>query len=254
VQPSQGVHLVFDRDFLPGNSAIMVPHTDDGRVLFVIPWHGKVLVGTTDTPMDKPDLEPRALDDEIGFILRNANRYLSRDPSRADVRSIFAGQRPLVRPPRADGATTKKISRNHEVLVSDGGLVTIVGGKWTTYRKMAEDTLNHAAQLGGLDDRKCVTETLALQDAGESGPSEPLHADFRETEADILRAVREEMARNVEDALARRSRMLFLDAQAAIDCAPRVAELMAGELGRDKAWIDRQVADFRTLGSGYLMK
>jgi glycerol-3-phosphate dehydrogenase len=254
VQPSQGVHLVFDRDFLPGNSAIMVPHTDDGRVLFVIPWHGKVLVGTTDTPMDKPDLEPRALEEEIGFILRNANRYLARDPSRADIRSIFAGQRPLVRPPSADGTATKKISRNHEVLISEGGLVTIVGGKWTTYRKMAEDTIDDAAQLGGLPDRKCMTETLALHDAGEAGPSEPLHADFRETEADILRAAHEEMARNVEDALARRSRMLFLDAQAAIDCAPRVAELLAGELGRDQAWIDRQISDFRTLAAGYLAK
>ncbi|MGH8045809.1 MAG: FAD-dependent oxidoreductase [Chthoniobacterales bacterium] len=253
VQPSQGVHLVFDRDFLPGNSAIMVPHTDDGRVLFVIPWHGKVLVGTTDTPMDKPDLEPRALEEEIGFILRNANRYLARDPSRSDVRSIFAGQRPLVRPPRADGAATKKISRNHEVLISDAGLVTIVGGKWTTYRKMAEDTLDHAAFIGGLNESKCVTETLSLHDAGESGPSEPLHSDFCETEADIRRAAREEMARNVEDALARRSRMLFLDAQAAIDCAPRVAELMATELGCDQAWVERQVADFRALAAGYLI-
>lgn len=252
VQPSQGVHLVFDREFLPGDSAIMVPHTDDGRVLFVIPWHGRVLVGTTDTPMERAELEPRALEDEIGFILRNANRYLARDPKRSDIRSVFAGQRPLVRPPRADGTTTKRISRNHEVLISDAGLVTIVGGKWTTYRKMAEDTIDRALQIGALDDRKCVTETLAIHDAGEAGPSEPLHGDFHDTEAEVRRAAREEMARTVEDALARRSRMLFLDAQAAIDCAPRVAALIAEELGRDQAWVDDQVADFQKLAAGYL--
>ena len=252
MQPSQGVHLVFDRDFLPGNSAIMVPHTDDGRVLFVIPWHGKVLVGTTDTPMSSPDIEPRPLEEEIGFILRNANRYLARDPQRSDIRSVFAGQRPLVRPPRADGAVTKRISRNHEVLISEAGLVTIVGGKWTTYRKMAEDTIDRAAQIAGLDECKCATESLAIRDAGEPPPSEPLHPDFRDTEAHIRRAAREEMARTVEDALARRTRMLFLDAQAAIECAPRVAMLMAVELGRDNAWAERQVAEFRALAAGYL--
>jgi Glycerol-3-phosphate dehydrogenase len=252
VQPSQGVHLVFDREFLPGDSAIMVPHTDDGRVLFVIPWHGKVLVGTTDTPMEKPELEPRALEEEIGFILRNANRYLARDPRRSDIRSVFAGQRPLVRPPRADGTATKRISRNHEVLISDGGLVTIVGGKWTTYRKMAEDTIDRALQIAGLDERKCVTETLPIHDAGEAGPSEPIHASCADTEADVRRAAREEMARTVEDALARRSRLLFLDAQAAIDSAPRVAALMAEELGRDQAWIEAQVNEFRSVAAGYL--
>ena len=147
VQPSQGVHLVFDREFLQGSSAIMVPHTDDGRVLFVIPWHGKVLVGTTDTAMEKPELEPRALEEEIGFILRNAARYLARDPNREDILSVFAGQRPLVRQPGKEGSATKAISRNHEILVSNSGLLTIVGGKWTTYRKMAEDTLNHASLI-----------------------------------------------------------------------------------------------------------
>jgi glycerol-3-phosphate dehydrogenase len=162
VQPSQGVHLVFDREFLQGNSAIMVPHTDDGRVLFVIPWHGKVLVGTTDTAMEKAELEPRALDDEIGFILRNAARYLARDPQRKDILSIFAGQRPLVRPPGKEGGATKAISRNHEILVSNSGLLTIVGGKWTTYRKMAEDTLNHASLIGGFDNKPCITETLQV--------------------------------------------------------------------------------------------
>src|SRR5690606_14452376 len=184
--------------------------------------------------------------------LRNANRYLARDPRRSDIRSVFAGQRPLVRPPRADGTATKRISRNHEVLISDGGLVTIVGGKWTTYRKMAEDTIDRALQIAGLDERKCVTETLPIHDAGEAGPSEPIHASCADTEADVRRAAREEMARTVEDALARRSRLLFLDAQAAIDSAPRVAALMAEELGRDQAWIDAQVNEFRSVAAGYL--
>lgn len=276
VQPSQGVHLVFDRDFLQGDSAIMVPHTDDGRVLFVIPWHGKVLVGTTDTAMDKAELEPRALDDEIGFILRNAARYLARDPKREDILSIFAGQRPLVRPPGKGGAT-KAISRNHEVLVSDSGLVTIVGGKWTTYRKMAEDTLDHATLIGGIDNKPCVTENLQLhgwrspnaaplpdaynvygsdadQIAKLPGANILLHARLPYTHANVLWAAREEMARSVEDVLSRRTRALLLDAHAAIEAAPATAALLAQELGRDKAWEAAQVEEFNTLAAGYLPK
>lgn len=274
VQPSQGVHLVFERDFLQGDSAIMVPHTDDGRVLFVIPWHDKVLVGTTDTAMDRAELEPRALDDEIGFILRNAARYLARDPKKEDILSIFAGQRPLVRKPGKDGGATKAISRNHEVLVSDSGLVTIVGGKWTTYRRMAEDTLNHATLIGGLPEKPCTTETLQLHGYrsphaaplppayavyGSDAPKlEQLGADTRihhrlpYTKANIVWAVRYEMARTVEDVLSRRTRALFLDAQAALEMAPETAALMAGELGQDKAWEAAQVAEFETLARGYL--
>ena len=225
VQPSQGVHLVFERDFLQGNSAIMVPHTDDGRVLFVIPWHDKVLVGTTDTAMPQADLEPRALDEEIGFILRNAARYLARDPKREDVLSVFAGQRPLVRPPGKDGGATKAISRNHEVLISDSGLITIVGGKWTTYRKMAEDTLDHASLIGRFDNKPCMTENLQLHgwrsphaaplpptleaygsDSGQleklvaDDPTlgEPLHPRLPYLKASVVWAAREEQARTVE--------------------------------------------------------
>ena len=159
VQPSQGVHLVFDHRFLAGETAIMVPHTDDGRVLFVIPWHGRALVGTTDTAMPEPEMEPRPLPDEIEFILRNAGRYLAMDPTRSDVLCAFAGQRPLVRVP---GKATRDISRSHEVLVSASGLVTIVGGKWTTYRRMAQDTMDRAIEVGGLPPRPCVTEALRL--------------------------------------------------------------------------------------------
>ncbi len=281
VQPSQGVHLVFDRSFLPGDSAIMVPHTDDGRVLFVIPWHGRVLVGTTDTPLDKPSLEPRPLPDEVGFILRNAARYLARPPEEKDVLAVFAGQRPLVRPPGADGTPTKKISRNHEILISDSGLLTIVGGKWTTYRKMAEDTVDAIEQLGGFPEKPCVTAELQLhgwrspnadplpdhlavygsdlqhvERLVEANPAwgEPLHPRLPYTAVNVIWAVRHEMARTVEDVLARRTRALLLDAAAAAECAGKTAELLAAELGRDDAWARRQAEDFRELARGYLLR
>lgn len=279
VQPSQGVHLVFDRSFLQGDSAIMVPHTDDGRVLFVIPWHGKVLVGTTDTPMENADVEPRAMKDEIGFILRNAARYLARDPKEEDILSIFAGQRPLVRPPGKDGGATKAISRNHEVLVSNSGLVTLVGGKWTTYRKMAEDALDHAVTLGGLPDRPCVTTNLQLhgwrspnasalpeglavygsdaekvQSLMDADPSlaTPIHPKLPYDLVTIVWAVRYEQARTLEDVLSRRTRSLILDARATMEAAPSVAQLLAKELGRDQSWVDAQVAEFLVLAKGYL--
>lgn len=274
VQPSQGVHLVFERNFLQGDSAIMVPHTDDGRVLFVIPWHDKVLVGTTDTPMETAALEPRALEEEIGFILRNGARYLSHDPRREDILSVFAGQRPLVRKPGKDGAATKSISRNHEVLVSGAGLVTIVGGKWTTYRKMAEDTVDHAIMVGGLADKPCVTADLPLHGCPTSGTEslpasysvygadaprlqalgedQLLHQRLPYTAATIIWAVRHEMARTLEDVLARRTRALFLDARASIEAAPVAAAIMATELGQDSAWARDQEEQFKTLASGYL--
>lgn len=280
VQPSQGVHLVLDRSFLPGESAIMVPHTDDGRVLFVIPWHGRVLVGTTDTPLEKSELEPRALPEEVEFILRNAARYLAREPEKSDILCVFAGQRPLVRPPNADGTPTKKISRNHEVLISDSGLVTLVGGKWTTYRQMAEDTVDAIEQLGGFPERPCVTETLHLHGwrnpealptsdalgvygsdaqhlerlmADEPDLAELIHPRLPYPKAAIVWAARHEMARTVEDALARRTRALLLDAKAAADCAPEAARLMAAELGRDEAWQHRQIEEFQALAKGYLL-
>lgn len=279
IEPAQGVHLVLDRSFQPSDTAIMVPHTDDGRVLFVIPWHGRVVVGTTDTPMPAADLEPRALPDEIEFILRNANRYLARDPQHADVKSVFAGQRPLVHPGGNTG-NSKSISRNHEVFVSTAGVVTIVGGKWTTYRKMAEDTLKQATAIGGLDERPCITEELKVHGALErddpalpahdphrmygsdaagileiaaSDPelAKPLHADLPYTGAEIAWAAREEMALDLDDALARRTRSLLLDASAAIEAAPRAAAILAAELGRDESWQAAQVAAFTTLADGY---
>ncbi|MDH3520086.1 MAG: glycerol-3-phosphate dehydrogenase/oxidase [Myxococcales bacterium] len=277
---SQGIHLVLDASFQPAPSAIMVPHTDDGRVLFVIPWYGRVLVGTTDTPIAHASLEPRALPEEVDFVLRNAGRYMAKDPTREDVLSVFAGLRPLVR--AEPGAQTKAVSREHVVFVSNSGLVTILGGKWTTYRKMAEDTLSDAIQVGGLVARRCVTESLRLHgfmrrddaalpkdailrtygsDAGaledlahrEESLRALLHPALPYRAVHVIWAVRHEMARSVEDVLARRTRSLLLDAHAAIEAAPGVAELMARELGRDATWVRTEVAAFRDLARGYLL-
>jgi len=277
VEPSRGVHLVLDASFLKGDTAIMVPHTDDGRVLFVIPWHERCLVGTTDEHAPEPILEPRATDEEVEFILRNAARYLERDPQRSDVLSVFAGLRPLV---RHEGTATKKISREHEILVSRGGLVTIIGGKWTTYRRMAADTMDHAIDVGGLDRHDCATEHLQLHgwldredpampgenwlrvygsDAPEvmalcrevEGGMDPMHERLPYPRGVAVYAVRHELARTVEDVLARRTRALLLDAAAAAEVAEDVAGLVAAELGRDADWASRQAAEFRELAAGY---
>ena len=277
VEPSRGVHLVLDASFLRGDTAIMVPHTDDGRVLFVIPWHERCLVGTTDEQAPEPVLEPRATDEEVDFILRNAARYLDRDPGREDVLSVFAGLRPLV---KHEGTATKKISREHEIIVSRGGLVTIIGGKWTTYRRMAADTMEHAIDVGGLERRECVTESLRLHgwldrddpsmpDAnwlrvyGAEAPRvldvcreieggmDPLHARLPYPRGVVVHAVRCELARTVEDVLARRTRALLLDAAAAAAAAEEEARLMAGEVGRDAAGVESQTAAFRELAAGY---
>jgi len=281
VEPAQGVHLMLDRSFQPSDRAIMVPHTDDGRVLFVIPWHGRIVVGTTDTPMERPLIEPRALPEEIDFILRNAGRYLKRQPQRSDVLAVFAGMRPLVHEGGRGGAT-KSISRSHKVLVDRSGLVSILGGKWTTYRKMAEDTLDRAIDVGGLDRRPCATESLHIHGwmsrTDSSLPSEdwlrvygtdaaqvrtvcaekvawsaPLHASLQIPLGVAAYAARHEMARTVDDVLARRTRCLLLDARAARSCAEAVARVMAQELGRDSAWVDRERASFESLADGYIL-
>ena len=281
IEPAQGVHLVLDASFGPGTNAIMVPHTDDGRVLFVIPWHDRVLVGTTDTAMKHPDLEPRALDEEVEFILRNAARYLEKDPTRDDVLAIYAGQRPLVHKGGTEGKS-KSISRSHEVVVSESGLVSIMGGKWTTYRQMAEDTMSHAITVGGLDEAPCVTTDLHLHGwLGHKDPkmptdhvrrqygsdaealdalaaerpelSEPIHEHLPYRGAEFAWAARNEMALTLEDALARRTRSLLLDASAALEAAPRVAAIMAKELGHDEAWQAEQVAEFKDLAGGYCL-
>lgn len=276
IQPSQGVHLVLDRTFLPGDTAIMAPHTDDGRVLFAIPWHNRVIVGTTDTPVRTATLEPRALDEEVVFLMKHAARYLSKDPGPEDVLSIFAGLRPLV---SAHGdKNTAAISRDHTVSISRSGLVTITGGKWTTYRRMAEDTVDHAAVLACLDERPSVTRDLhihgyhenveqfgdlacygadvpALETLFRENPSfaEKLHPSLPVRQGEVVWAARFEMAQTLEDVLARRTRALLLDARASIEAAPQAAKLLAAELGRDNRWADEQVAEYRQLAAGYLL-
>lgn len=277
IRPSQGVHIVLDKSFQPGESAIMVPKTDDGRVLFAVPWHDKIIVGTTDTPVEAPSLEPRALDEEVNFLLTHAARYLTKDPDPGDVLSVFAGLRPLVS--QGDNAHTSAISRDHSLIIDLSGLVTIAGGKWTTYRKMAEDTVNEAALVAGLDERESVTEHLRLhgwlrhteRDApfelyGSDAPAleklieenkgwgNPLHPRLPYTPAEVVWGVRKEMARTVEDVLARRTRSLLLDARASIDMAPQVAGLMAAELHKDQHWEQQQVGEYTELAKGYLLE
>jgi glycerol-3-phosphate dehydrogenase len=271
VVTSQGIHLVFDRSFLRGDTALMVPHTSDGRLLFVIPWHGHAVAGTTDTPLDAPSLEPRPLDEEIEFILETAGRYLSRPPSRADVLAVYVGLRPLV---KGEGKTSA-LSRDHVIHIDASGLLTITGGKWTTYRHMAEDCVNHAITLGHLRDEPCPTHNLRihgyLQDsnglknlevygsdaekiralAQKPGLASRLHPDLPYIAAEVVWAARHEMARAVEDVLARRTRALFLNARAAGAMAEPVAALLAAELGRDEAWVAAQIKAFRALAEQY---
>lgn len=278
VRPSQGIHFVLDKSFLQGDSAIMIPKTSDGRVLFAVPWHGKVVVGTTDTPLEPEDthLEPRAREEEIDFILTTAAQYLKKRPQRKDVLSVFAGLRPLAA--QQEGQSTKEISRSHRLMVSLSGLVTITGGKWTTYRKMAEDTVNKAWMVGGLPERKCVTETMPIHgyvknirfdspgyfygsdrtpisNLIQTDPDlgQRLHPDYDYNRAQVVWAVRHEMARTVEDFLSRRIRMLLLDARTSLMMAPEVADIMARELNQDPGWIRSQVADYQALAAGYIL-
>jgi glycerol-3-phosphate dehydrogenase len=276
---SQGIHLVFDRSFLKGETALMVPRTSDGRVLFVIPWHGHAVAGTTDTPVDSPSLEPRALDEEIEFILETAGRYLSRPPTRADVLAVYVGLRPLVK--NEGEGKTSSLSRDHVIHVDTSGLLTITGGKWTTYRHMAEDCVDHAITLGRLRDEECVTKNLRIHgyvasaSTGENGEAaldvygtdaeeirvlaqdaelaKQLHPELPYIAAEVVWAARKEMARSVEDVLARRTRALFLNARAAMQMARPVARLMAGELGRDEAWIAAQMKEFCELAKQYMV-
>lgn len=275
IKPGQGVHIILDNDFLQGDTAVMVPHTSDGRVMFAVPWNNKVVVGTTDTPLDRVDEEPVPLKEEIDFILENASQYLAKDPSHSDIRSTFAGLRPLVR--SGEGGETANLSRSHEVIVTTSGLVTIAGGKWTTYRQMAEDTIDKASLVAGDDVRPCPTENLrihgwtqnlskddpyyyygtdayGLHELNKTNPEldEKLHSDLPYRKTEVVWAARHEMARTVEDVLSRRTRALLLDARAASEVAPEVARLLASELGKDEKWQNQQVEQFRKLAQNYI--
>ncbi len=278
IRPSQGIHLVLDNEFLQGKHAIMVPQTSDGRVLFAVPWYDKVVVGTTDTLVHQISLEPEPLEEEIDFVLKTAGQYLVNDPRRDDVLSVFAGLRPLAAS-FGDEKSTKEISRHHKVMVSVSGLISVIGGKWTTYRKMAEDAVGYAIMVGDLPERECPTHQLPVHGyTRTSVPSvapmsvygedrskiEEISREYFEDDpylskslgikkAQVTWAVREEMARTLEDVMARRTRALFLDARESLRIAPSAAGLVADELGRDQHWIQGQLDSFRQMAKNYLM-
>ena len=276
VSPSQGIHLVLDKKFFPGTDAMMIPKTTDGRVLFAVPWHSKVVVGTTDTPIQSHSLEPKPLEQEIEFIMQHLNKYLDVEIKRTDVQSVFAGLRPLVK--KGAGNKTALMPRDHTIIVSTSGLVTITGGKWTTYRKMANDVLKKVIVVAKLPSIKCSTENLKIHgwinNIDKKDPlhfygadavliknlckedetlAELIHPDLPNIKAEIVWAIKNEMAQTVEDILARRTRILFLNAKAAMESAPMVAKIMAAVMNKNEEWVNQQVKDFNFIAKQYLL-
>jgi len=284
ISHSQGIHLVFDKEFLLSDTAIMIPRTDDGRVLFAVPWHNKIIIGTTDTPVSFPVetrhalslqmAEPVALKEEIDFVMQHIHRYLKKDPSYNDIRSVFAGLRPLV---KNNSKITSAISRDHNISVSDSELISITGGKWTTYRKMAEDVMEVAIHKAGMSENECVTKHLPIHGHKENNDytealyyygtdkngiedlikkdnslTELIHPSLTYIKAEIIWAVQNEMCMTVEDALARRTRALLLDAKAAIESASLVANMIAKEIGKNEPWIKDQIDSFISVAKNYL--
>jgi glycerol-3-phosphate dehydrogenase len=274
IRPSQGVHVVLENTFLQSSSAIMIPKTDDGRVLFAIPWYGKVVVGTTDTPLNIITLEPKALDQEIDFILRTAGKYLAKPPTREDVKCIYAGLRPLAANPDNPEAT-REVSRRHKITLSRSGLLSIIGGKWTSYRRMAEETIDKGIKAGIIEAKKCITRNFSFYSDSKPLESDRLkiygnqafeienmikrqpdlgeliHLKLPYTKAEIVWICRNELPRTLEDMLARRTRALFLDARASAEAGPVVAEIMAKELGFGKPWKDSEISRFNNLVMNY---
>lgn len=277
IRPSQGVHLVMDKSFLPGNDALMIPKTDDGRVLFAVPWHNRIVVGTTDTPLNESSLEPVALDDEIKFILETAGRYFTSVPERKDVLSVFAGLRPLAAT-KGDGKKTKEISRSHKIIVSQSGLFTLIGGKWTTFRRMAEDLLKSVEKSKNWQRTKSQTRNFHIHgyqseiDRNDAlyfygadkmllnelcskniGYQNLISEKLQLFEVQVYWAVHNEMARTVEDVLARRTRCILFDSRESVRIAPVVAKIMANELEKDAEWVDSQVRSFEELSKNYML-
>jgi glycerol-3-phosphate dehydrogenase len=275
IKPSQGVHLVLDRSFINGSSAIMIPKTDDGRVLFAIPWYGRIVIGTTDTALDKIGREPKALESEIDFILSTAEKYLVRPPRREDILCVFAGLRPLAADPD-NPSSTREVSRRHKITLSSSGLLTVIGGKWTTYRRMAEETIDRAIKAGLLEKRKCVTKDLRIFDPDQNAASGRLRIygnqcseiermidnnpelgmamdpDLPYTRAEMIWICRNEMPLNLDDLLARRTRALFLNARVSTAIAADAAGIMADELDHDANWVENQVTAYRNLAENYI--
>jgi glycerol-3-phosphate dehydrogenase len=275
IKPSQGVHIVLDKSFLQSETAILIPKTDDGRVLFAIPWHDVVVVGTTDIPLDTINLEPVAHESEIDFILQNAEKYLSKPPRREDILCVYAGLRPLAAK-QNNPESTKSISRRHKITLSSSGLVSIIGGKWTTYRRMAEETIEKAINAGLLDKKSCVTSDLKLTSLTIGHPVNrlniygdrffeiekliydnpklgiPIDPRFPYTRAEIIWICRNEMPINIEDILARRTRALFQNARASCEIASEVAALMANESGYDTKWKEKQIEAYNQLVKNYI--
>ena len=274
ISHSQGIHLVFDKEFLLSDTAIMIPRTDDGRVLFAVPWHNKIIIGTTDTPVPSASDEPVALKEEIDFVMQHIHRYLKKDPSYKDICSVFAGLRPLV---KSNSKITSAISRDHHISVSDSELISITGGKWTTYRKMAEDVMEVAIHKAGMSEKECVTKNLHIHGYKENNDykaalyyygtdkeriedlikkdfslSELIHPSLPYLKAEIIWAIQNEMCMTVEDALARRTRALLLDANAAIESASLVANMMAKEMGKNETWKKEQIDSFISVAKNYL--
>ena len=271
---SQGIHIVLDREFLPSDTAILIPRTDDKRVLFAVPWHNKIIVGTTDTPVTQATSEPMAMEEEIDFVIHHIQKYLAKDPVRSDIRSVFAGLRPLV---RGQSKITAALSREHHITISESELITITGGKWTTYRKMGEDVLEIAIPKAGLKETECKTRDLPIHGykkeidlnapryyygtdeeriqslvQADKSLGEKIHVTLPFIKAEIIWAVRNEMCMTVEDFLSRRTRSLMLDARCAIESAPLVAEIMAKEMQKNIKWINDEIDHFNSIAKNYL--
>ncbi|GAB4193311.1 MAG: glycerol-3-phosphate dehydrogenase/oxidase [Simkaniaceae bacterium] len=273
--PSQGVHIVVDQSFMPSQTAILIPHTEDKRVVFIVPWHQKLLIGTTDTPILHPSLEPRPFQEEIEYLLKHASKYLSPPPKASDILSCFAGIRPLLQGTAKQGKSSA-LSRDHAISISPSNLISISGGKWTTYRKMGEDVIDKAIKVASLPEKPCRTKNLHLHGYATNMDPEDLwstygsnsqilyemmkenpkwgdslHKKLPYLEVEVVWAARYEMARSVEDVLSRRTRSLLLDARASLEAAPRVAKILADELGYDEKWQKNQVDAFTALAKRY---
>ncbi len=275
VTPSQGIHLVVEKKYFTSTNALMIPKTSDGRVLFAVPWHNYVVIGTTDTAVATIEIEPKPIKEEVAFILQNVNKYLATTITTQNIKSVFVGLRPLVK--KKGTNNTSLLARDHTILISTSKLISITGGKWTTYRKMAEEVINNAAYVGGLPKAKCITQTLSIHGNTNQLPNSDvsfygtdvkyiedlynqteeyknlIHPKFTYTKAMVVFAVKNEMACKAEDVLARRIRLLFLDAQAAIEAVPDVATIMALEMGKDEEWIKQEILSFTTLAKQYLL-